>query len=83
MQIKNVKIGRRIGGAVEPVVELPAEDGWSPILSVEDGNGGKVLRVSGWAGGGGTVPATGYIGSGSQLETDPLSAVRIDGAAIP
>lgn len=83
MLIKTVKIGRMVGGAVEPVVEEPAEDGWSPILSVETAGVGKVLRVSGWTGGSGSPPATGYLTDSGTFETDPLLAVRIDGAAIP
>lgn len=40
------------------------EKGWSPQFAVEDDGARRVLRVTGWAGGEGTAPATGdYVGA--------------------
>lgn len=58
--------------------------GYSPVLAVASNGTGEVLRVIGWEGGAGPIPATGlYIGSNGYVTniTDGVNIKGNDGAA--
>lgn len=54
-------------------------NGWSPLLAVVTSGEKRVLQISGWTGGNGTPPATGYLGS-SGIVTNIANAVDIRGS---
>lgn len=55
--------------------------GWSPILGVVSTNGSNILKVVGWTGGVGSIPATGvYVGSSGYV-TNITDGIDIRGAS--
>ena len=57
----------------------PGANGWSPTFAVVIDEERRVVQISGWTGGVGTAPATGYLGA-SGVVTDIGDAVDIRGA---
>ena len=58
---------------------LGAGSGWTPTLAVATDGNRLVLEVTGWTGGTGTAPGTGYVGAAG-LESDIADGVNIRGA---
>lgn len=58
------------------------DDGWSPVIAVEEDVERRVQRITDWTGGTGTKPATGYIGPTGLVAT-AAEATDIRGATGP
>lgn len=78
LEIQSLAI-RGIQGA-HGIAGTDGEDGWSPTLAVVSDGERRVLQVSGWAGGEGTAPTTGFLGD-SGIVPDIADAVDIRGAS--
>lgn len=54
------------------------DDGWTPAFAIVTDGERRVLRITGWTGGDGDAPATGFLGA-SGLVADAASAVDLRG----
>lgn len=63
------------------VIAAGGNDGWSPILAIASDGTRRVQQVADWVGGGGTKPATGYVGATAPLKADIADGVDIRGPA--
>ena len=65
---------------LDAVIAAGGYDGYSPILAVAVDGARRVLQITGWTGGSGTVPGLGYIGPSGIVAT-AAEATDIRGSA--